>query len=121
MDNLAGVLDSQGKYEEAEAMNRRTIAQSEKVLGPEHPDTLKSVYYFARLLAKVQRFDESLMFYERACTGYRAVLGSDHPTTSKCYQHYSELRAVHKQHQHVPCPLKLTTAQEDTQGVNSCA
>ena len=40
MSNLALVLDSQGKYEEAEAMNRQTLARREKVLGPEHPDTL---------------------------------------------------------------------------------
>ncbi|KAH8691011.1 hypothetical protein GQ44DRAFT_636626, partial [Phaeosphaeriaceae sp. PMI808] len=43
MNNLALVLDSQGKYEEAETMNRQTLARREKVLVPEHPDTLMSV------------------------------------------------------------------------------
>jgi hypothetical protein len=33
MSNLALVLDSQGKYEEAESMNRQTLARREKVLG----------------------------------------------------------------------------------------
>jgi hypothetical protein len=50
MSNLAGVLDSQGKYGEAEAMNRQTLARREKVLGPEHPDTLTSIYCLAHLL-----------------------------------------------------------------------
>jgi hypothetical protein len=35
------VLDNQGKYEEAEAMNRQTLVIHEKVLGKEHPATLK--------------------------------------------------------------------------------
>jgi hypothetical protein len=38
MNNLAGVLDSQGKYEEAEAMHRQTLARREKVLGHELKD-----------------------------------------------------------------------------------
>jgi len=43
MNNLALVLDSQGKYEAAEEMQRQAIELKEKVLGPEHPDTLASM------------------------------------------------------------------------------
>ncbi|OJJ82683.1 tetratricopeptide repeat protein, partial [Aspergillus glaucus CBS 516.65] len=43
INNLGPVLASQGKYEEAEAMYRRDLEGSEKVLGPEHPDTRQSV------------------------------------------------------------------------------
>jgi hypothetical protein len=41
---LALVLGSQGKYEDAEAINQQTLARREKVLGLKHPDTLISVY-----------------------------------------------------------------------------
>jgi hypothetical protein len=41
MSNLALVLGRQGKYEDAEAMNRQTLALSETVLGREHPETLR--------------------------------------------------------------------------------
>jgi tetratricopeptide (TPR) repeat protein len=34
MNNLAWVLNMQGKYKEAEAMSRQTLAREEKVLGP---------------------------------------------------------------------------------------
>ena len=34
--NLSNVLNSQGKYEEAEAMHQRALQGREKVLGPEH-------------------------------------------------------------------------------------
>jgi hypothetical protein len=53
MSNLAVVLDNQGKYEEAESMNRQTLAWRDRVLGPEHPDTLTSVYCLAHLLANL--------------------------------------------------------------------
>ncbi|OLN92208.1 Kinesin light chain 3 [Colletotrichum chlorophyti] len=40
INNLAIVLESQGKYEEAEQMYRQTLKLKEKVLGPDHPSTL---------------------------------------------------------------------------------
>jgi hypothetical protein len=43
MGLLALVLLTQGKYEEAEAMNQRALAGCETALGPEHPNTLTSV------------------------------------------------------------------------------
>jgi Tetratricopeptide repeat len=44
MDNLALVLQDQGKYDEAEPMNRQALAGYEKVLGMVHPDTLTSAH-----------------------------------------------------------------------------
>jgi hypothetical protein len=42
VSNLALILQYQGKYEEAEDMNRRALEGREKVLGVDHPDTLDS-------------------------------------------------------------------------------
>ena len=78
-------------------MNRQTLARREKVLGPEHPDTLTSVYCLADLLANRHRYDESTALYERACTKYITILGKDHPTTRACRQHYSEMLASQQQ------------------------
>jgi hypothetical protein len=90
MNNLALVLDSQGKYEKAKSIHRQTLATREKVLGLEHPDTLTSVYYLVHLLASRHRYDESTTaLYERACAEYNATLGMYHPTTRACRQHYS--------------------------------
>ncbi|KAI9869697.1 MAG: hypothetical protein M1823_008984, partial [Watsoniomyces obsoletus] len=52
MNNLALVLDRQGKYEEAEAMHRRALEAREKVLGREHPDTLTSVSQLGSVLER---------------------------------------------------------------------
>jgi hypothetical protein len=65
MSNLVGGLESQGKYEDAEAMNRQTLALKETVLGREHPSTLTSLYCLAYILASRHRCDESVILYER--------------------------------------------------------
>ena len=59
MNNLAALLDSQGKYDEAEPIYRQTLALSEKVLGKEHPNTLSSMNNLAVLLKNQGRYDEA--------------------------------------------------------------
>jgi hypothetical protein len=51
MNNLAAVLRSQGKYEEAEGMHRQVLELREKVLDQEHPSTLSSKDSLARCIA----------------------------------------------------------------------
>ncbi|CUS10224.1 unnamed protein product, partial [Tuber aestivum] len=48
--NLAVVLRYQGEYGESESMNRRVLETREKVLGPDHPDTLVSINNLAVVL-----------------------------------------------------------------------
>ena len=40
INNLAGLLRTTGRYEEAEPLYRRALAICEKVLGKEHPNTI---------------------------------------------------------------------------------
>jgi tetratricopeptide (TPR) repeat protein len=91
MINLAGVLDKQGKYAEAESLNRQTLELSEEVLGKTHPETLTSVYCLAYLLQSRKEYEEASILYERACSGYKSSLGSKHPTTIACISHYSAM------------------------------
>ena len=85
-------LLEQGKYDEAEVMNRRALAGYEKVLGKDHPSTLKSVYSLAYLIHRQKRYDSSAELYQRAYTGYRMILGRDHPNTLACENHYYLMR-----------------------------
>ena len=50
MNNLALVLRSQGKYEEAKTMHQQTLPLREKVLRQEHPATLGSMNNLAQVL-----------------------------------------------------------------------
>ena len=59
VSNLGLVLESQGKYEEAEAMHRRALKGYEKVLGPEHPYTLTSVNNLGLVLESQGKYEEA--------------------------------------------------------------
>jgi tetratricopeptide (TPR) repeat protein len=85
------VLQYRGKYEEAEEMNRRALAGSEKVLRVDHPDTLTSVYNLAYLLDTKGDFQQALALYEHAVAGYDRALGVHHPTTVDCREHLSSM------------------------------
>jgi hypothetical protein len=43
MNNLAGVLSSQGNFEQAEEMHRQAVGLRKVVLGKEHPGILTSM------------------------------------------------------------------------------
>jgi hypothetical protein len=51
------VLDSQGKYEEAEDMLHLTLELREKVLDSNHPDTLTSMDYLAWVLRSQGKYE----------------------------------------------------------------
>jgi hypothetical protein len=50
VNNLAEVLMLQGRFAEAEKMQQETLTAGERVLGKEHPDTLKSRNNLANVL-----------------------------------------------------------------------
>ncbi|RPB04715.1 hypothetical protein L873DRAFT_1279880 [Choiromyces venosus 120613-1] len=62
-------------------MFRHTLGSKEKVLGPDHPDTLTSVDSLAVVLRDLGRYDESETMFQRALESQEKVLGSDHPYT----------------------------------------
>src|SRR5438132_7995699 len=71
------------KGKEWEAEMREVIKLQEKVVGPEHPNTLESCYDFGVALQRQGRIKEAKEFATRAAEGARKVLGPDHPATQK--------------------------------------
>ena len=59
VSNLGSVLKRQRKYEEAEAMHRRSLKGREKVLGPEHPYTFISVSNLRSALLRQGKYEEA--------------------------------------------------------------
>ena len=49
LDDLAGLRQDQGRYDEAESLYRRALAILEVRLGPDHPDVATSLSNLARL------------------------------------------------------------------------
>ncbi|KAF2179982.1 hypothetical protein K469DRAFT_593887 [Zopfia rhizophila CBS 207.26] len=62
-------------------MHRRALEGYEKVLGPEHPHTLTSVYNLAFLVHRQQQHSAASELYRRAHDGYTRTLGTQHPLT----------------------------------------
>ena len=81
MNNLAIVLNSQGKYEEAEQMHRQTLALRETVLGREHPDTLDSMNNLALVLDSQGKYEEAEQTHRQTLALMETVLGREHPDT----------------------------------------
>ncbi|CUS11370.1 unnamed protein product, partial [Tuber aestivum] len=50
LNNLAITLQTQGKYDESEALHRRALQRRRKVLGSDHPHTPSSLHNLAAVL-----------------------------------------------------------------------
>jgi tetratricopeptide (TPR) repeat protein len=62
-------------------LNRRALETQERVLGREHPDTLRSVNNLASLLDNKGDYDGAEPLYRRALEVRECVLGREHPDT----------------------------------------
>ena len=60
---------------------QRALTARERVLGPDHPDTLISVNNLAFLYESTGRYGEAEPLYQRALTARERVLGPEHPDT----------------------------------------
>jgi tetratricopeptide (TPR) repeat protein len=102
---LARVLG--GKYKEARAMHRQTLARYEKVLGHEHPDTLASMSNLAGVLCSQGKYEEAGAMHRQTLARYEKVLGHEHPDTLASVSNlalvlsrqgrYEEAEAMHRQ------------------------
>ena len=66
MDNLAGYLAAEGRYAEAEKLERATLDTRRRVLGPEHPDTAGFTYNLGFIALRKGKRDEALAHLQEA-------------------------------------------------------
>jgi tetratricopeptide (TPR) repeat protein len=79
LNNLAGLNDAQGRYEEAEPLLQRALEIREKVLGPEHPNTAQGLNNLAVLYDEQGRYEGAEPLHQRALEISEKVLGPEHP------------------------------------------
>ena len=63
------------------ATGTRPLADTERVLGADHPDTLSSRNNLARTYQSAGRLDQAIPLYEQTLADRERVLGADHPQT----------------------------------------
>jgi tetratricopeptide (TPR) repeat protein len=70
------------RYAEARQLSERALAIKEKVLGPEHPDTARSLNNLADVLQARGDLAAARPLHERALAIKEKVLGPEHPDTA---------------------------------------
>jgi tetratricopeptide (TPR) repeat protein len=74
MNNLAGVLSHQGRYEQAEEIYRQVLRLWETVLGKEHPSTLASMNNLAGVLSDQGKYEQAKETHRQALRLMETVL-----------------------------------------------
>ncbi|MGW0468782.1 tetratricopeptide repeat protein [Streptomyces sp. NPDC003027] len=70
-----------GRWDEARDVLRSVTEDRERVLGPDHADTLASRYEYAFTLSRLARPADALREFDRVGEGRVRLLGVDHPDT----------------------------------------
>jgi tetratricopeptide (TPR) repeat protein len=81
LGNLSMLYSAQQRYSEAESIDRQVLETRERVLGPEHPDTLISITNLGGLYGNQKRYPEAVALFQRALAASEKTLGREHPTT----------------------------------------
>jgi serine/threonine protein kinase len=81
----------QGNVEERRILATRAFATARKVLGPEHPETFRSMYFLASTLNGQGKLDEARLFFEECLPIYKRVLGPEHPETLRLTCEFARL------------------------------
>jgi tetratricopeptide (TPR) repeat protein len=66
MSNLANIITQEGRYAEAEKLQRETLDIQRRVLEPENPATAVSIYTVACILAHKDDLDKALSLLREA-------------------------------------------------------
>jgi tetratricopeptide (TPR) repeat protein len=90
---IAKYFESRGRYDEAEALSKQVIEDSEKNFGTNHPDTLRSVNVFANIYLSQGRYDEAEVLHVRALEGRKKFLGNNDTYTLKSASNPASVRS----------------------------
>ena len=81
-NNLAAVYRELGLWEQADALGLKDIEMSVRVLGEQHPDTIVSIANMGNSLRMRKRFDEAVVYLDRALKNARVGHPPDYPGTA---------------------------------------
>jgi tetratricopeptide (TPR) repeat protein len=94
---IAKYFRSCGRYSEAEAMLDKVRSIREKLLGPEHPDTLASTHELAGAYFSQGRYDEARTLCERVLAIRQKQLGTEHLDTLRAMRKLANIYIVQKE------------------------
>jgi serine/threonine protein kinase len=77
MSTMAAVYDNLGLYPRAQALDQRAVEIRRAALGPEHPDTLRSMHNLADVLDEEGHYAEAGKLYRETFVVSNRVLGAE--------------------------------------------
>jgi tetratricopeptide (TPR) repeat protein len=81
LHTLGGTYSGLGLYDRAAELLARALSVRQAALGPDHPDTLQSMFELAATYQRAERRAKALPLFEEALKLRKARLGPDHPDT----------------------------------------
>jgi len=81
INNLAIVLQRQGKNTDAETLQRHLLELNKRVLGDHHPDTLHNINNLAEVLRHQGKYADAETLHQQTLKLSKGVLGNNHPDT----------------------------------------
>lgn len=93
-NNMAIVLESQGKLDEAMEMYQKALAIKIKALGPDHPSTGDTYYNMALLAKKQGQLAKALELFTRTVTAYEGSYGAEHSETVDAKKQVDRVRGM---------------------------
>ncbi|KIM24401.1 hypothetical protein M408DRAFT_54993, partial [Serendipita vermifera MAFF 305830] len=84
--NLAATYSDQGRWTEAEKLEVEVLEQRKRILGMEHPDTIRAAVNLAATYSAQGRWKEDAALLEPAVQTSLKVMGIQHPDTRSCVE-----------------------------------
>ena len=81
LDGLAFLLGEQGKYNEAEPIYKQILDHRTRQYGPEHKQTLETLWNLALVYRNQEKFVDAEESYTQLVDIQSKTLGTDHPST----------------------------------------
>ena len=81
----------ENQFGEAEVLARKALEGRTRVLGPEHPYTLKTMHHLSMVLLARKQYSEAESMCRHALDGMQRTLGTEHPDVSRCADNYERI------------------------------
>jgi tetratricopeptide (TPR) repeat protein len=81
MNAVANSWNHLGRHGDALKLHEETLARQKAKLGPDHPDTLRSMHNLANSYSVLGRHADALKLRKKTLALMKAKLGPDHPNT----------------------------------------
>lgn len=93
-NNLANAYYAAGQYGRATELHEQTLTLFERVLGPDHPDTLASRNNLAEAYRAAGEHERAVELHEQTLAVRERILGPEHPHTLNSRNNLRQARAA---------------------------